>query len=74
MADPRNRVHPHRQKLDGSFDTICLLCLATIANVAVEADLAAFERDHACDQDFLADRELLSLRRLGTDTHASSLA
>jgi hypothetical protein len=54
-----NPEHPHREKFDGSFDTICLLCFATIANVAVESDLAAHEKNHACDRGFLAERGML---------------
>ncbi len=59
MAEIWNPAHPHRQKFDGTFDTICLLCFATIANARVEADLAEHESDHACDQAFLAERGVL---------------
>jgi hypothetical protein len=48
MADLWNPERQHRLKFDGSFDAICLLCFATIANTKAESDLADFERDHSC--------------------------
>ena len=44
---------PHRHNRDGSHDSICILCYATIASVRNEADLAQHERDHICDMVFL---------------------
>jgi hypothetical protein len=56
MADQRNTNHPHRANYDGSFDSICLLCFATIANSRIEAELTTPEMNHTCDRSFLADR------------------
>jgi hypothetical protein len=35
---------PHRRNRDGSFDSICLKCLLTIANERSEADLAKHDK------------------------------
>jgi hypothetical protein len=42
-------VFPHRQNRDGSFDSICLKCLLTVASVRMEAELAAREKNHVCE-------------------------
>ncbi len=44
---------PHRHNKDGSHDSICILCFATIASVQNEADLAQHEQNHICDMVFL---------------------
>jgi hypothetical protein len=44
---------PHRHNRDGSHDSICILCYATIASVRNEADLAQHEQEHICDLIFL---------------------
>jgi hypothetical protein len=38
----------HWRRFDGSFDSICVICRATIANSKDEADLAEYERSHVC--------------------------
>jgi hypothetical protein len=40
---------PHRQNEDGSCDSICPLCFATIASVRDETELVAHERAHVCN-------------------------
>ena len=40
---------PHRLNIDGSHDSICTLCLATVASGRYEPELLAFEQDHSCD-------------------------
>jgi hypothetical protein len=49
-------LYPHRKNRDGSYDSICPSCFATIARSNVEAELAAFDRGHRCDSSFLAER------------------
>jgi hypothetical protein len=39
---------PHRHNPDGTHDSICTRCLATIATVTVETDLALHESGHVC--------------------------
>jgi len=38
----------HWRKFDWSFNSICINCLATIANTKDEADLLEHERNHTC--------------------------
>jgi hypothetical protein len=40
--------HMHWRKFDGSFESICVICRATIANSKDEAELAEYERNHVC--------------------------
>lgn len=39
----------HRQNEDGTFDSICRSCFATIATTKSEHQLDSFERAHVCD-------------------------
>jgi hypothetical protein len=48
MNNLRPESYPHRRKLDGSLDFICLNCLATIAKSSDEAELEAREKEHVC--------------------------
>jgi hypothetical protein len=47
---------PHRRNRDGSFDSICLKCLLTIANARDEADLAKHEKYHVCNPSVLSQQ------------------
>jgi len=49
--------YPHRENKDGSYDSICTACFATIASVRNETELARHERAHVCDQDWCWIRE-----------------
>jgi hypothetical protein len=40
---------PHRHNKDGSFDSICTRCYATVATVAEELELVSYESKHICD-------------------------
>ena len=40
---------PHRRNKDGSFDSICTVCFATVASVEDEWELASYESKHNCD-------------------------
>ena len=44
----------HRSNPDGSFDSICYLCLAIVAARQRELDLEQFERLHVCEPNLLA--------------------
>ena len=46
---------PHRRNRDGTYDSICPACLATVATAQTEAELRARERVHLCDP-VLVDR------------------
>ncbi len=40
---------PHRHNSDGSHDSICTACLATVATVQNELELARHESAHVCE-------------------------
>jgi len=46
-AVPRKFLH--RTNRDGSYDSICPLCVATVATSADEDGLLVHERKHVCD-------------------------
>jgi hypothetical protein len=56
MAHKTTTLFPHRLNRDRSFDSICPVCFATIANEKSEINLAAFDRNHVCDPAVLAGR------------------
>lgn len=41
-------AYPHRRNPDGSFDSICPECFATIARAQSEVELVWHERNHRC--------------------------
>jgi hypothetical protein len=58
------RAHfPHRHNPDGSFDSICIECLQTIATRIEEVDLAQQESVHICDEFSLGKRLYPELHR-----------
>lgn len=55
MAD-RPSLYPHRQNADGSYDSICTTCFATIARSTGEAGLTEGEATHVWGASLLSDR------------------
>ena len=47
---------PHRLNRDGSYDSICLTCFATVANTREVADLDVHDQSHVCDPVVLLQR------------------
>jgi hypothetical protein len=39
---------PHRRNRDGSFDSICGICFATVGSAATERELEPMEMKHVC--------------------------
>jgi len=56
MAEKSSASHPHRMKMDGSSDLICLNCLATVV-AQHEADQP--ELQHVCPPAFSQRRGTL---------------
>ena len=48
--------YPHRKNNNGSFDSICMQCFATISHKKNEAELAEDEKKHVCAQSPLSKR------------------
>jgi hypothetical protein len=49
MLNSRNGTFPHRHNHDGSFDSICRICYATLARSMDEASLQPYESNHQCE-------------------------
>jgi hypothetical protein len=47
---------PHRRNKDGSFDSICLKCFATIASHMTQDELKEFDQTHVCANSLLSQR------------------
>jgi hypothetical protein len=41
--------YAHRPNNDGSYDSICTACFATVASVSDEAELMRHEQSHVCN-------------------------
>ena len=63
MTNVRAEFYPHRRKLDGSFDSICLNCLATIFTSRSETELEEHEKEHVCYK-FVSEDRLMTGGRL----------
>ena len=52
---PRAQIlfYPHRQNRDGSIDSICPRCFATIASAKNVTELHTCEKQHTCDEAFM---------------------
>jgi hypothetical protein len=48
MGSPSTGQFVHRANWDGTFDSICRECVATVATAACESELEEAERDHVC--------------------------
>jgi len=49
MIAPKDSGFAHRANPDGTFDSICCVCFATVATLDTDTDLARVERQHVCD-------------------------
>jgi len=49
MSTQTSPRFPHRHNNDGSHDSICTACLATVARREDENELLEFELSHVCD-------------------------
>lgn len=46
----RISLFPHRQNRDGTYDSICRLCFATVGNGKTEEELEEVEKKHVCER------------------------
>ncbi len=60
MAYSREPFFPHRHNPDGSFDSICLSCLLTIASHKTEDELVAAEKSHVCQNQCFSPSETIA--------------
>jgi hypothetical protein len=52
--------YPHRHNENGTYDSICLKCFATVATTLTEPELAFYDRRHICDPILLTERYLFN--------------
>ncbi|MGD0798624.1 MAG: hypothetical protein ABR910_12965 [Acidobacteriaceae bacterium] len=48
--------YPHRQNPDGSIDSICLRCFATVATAMDVGKLHSYDKVHVCNATSIAHR------------------
>jgi hypothetical protein len=56
LAAPQIILFPHRQNRDGSLDSICITCFATVGSASTDAELSDFDKKHVCDPGQLSDQ------------------
>jgi hypothetical protein len=56
MANDPRKYYPHRQNLDGSIDSICPRCFATVATAMDVRELHSYDKAHVCDATAIAHR------------------
>jgi hypothetical protein len=49
---------PHRRNRDGSYDSICLTCFATVGSAGTQEELVKCEKKHVCKPSRVAERGL----------------
>lgn len=49
MAQPARALFYHRQNKEGSYDSICTVCMTTVATVRNEEGLCPRELVHVCN-------------------------
>jgi hypothetical protein len=64
MADKLISFYPHRINRDGTYDSICLTCFATIASARREEELKEPDRNHVCRPATLSQRAFDRLQPL----------
>jgi hypothetical protein len=48
MATTQDPFFPHRLNEDGSYDSICTRCFATVASARTLEELHARDKEHTC--------------------------
>ena len=56
MAFQMAPFFPHRRNKDGSFNSICLKCFATVASRMTEEELKEQDKKHVCVKSVLSGR------------------
>jgi hypothetical protein len=58
MSILREPFFPHRRNRDGSYDSICLTCLATVGSAGTQEELVQCDKEHVCESSLPVDRGL----------------
>jgi hypothetical protein len=59
MSELREQFFPHRRNRNGSYDSICLTCFATVGSARTQEELVEIDRAHVCESSRVAERGLL---------------
>jgi len=58
MVDSAAALYPHRKKMDGSCNVLCLNCLATISMEQEATGAGGYAPHHVCSPWLVAKREI----------------
>ena len=56
----KSKLLPRKRNKDGSYDSICLTCFATVGGCGPDGQLPDHHKAHVCDSAFLAERGLFT--------------
>jgi hypothetical protein len=65
-----SKLLPRKRNNDGSYDSICLTCFATVGGCGPDGRLPEHDKAHVCDSAFFAERGLFT--RTESDQHPAS--
>jgi hypothetical protein len=74
MANDPRKFYPHRLNPDGSIDSICLRCFATVATAMDVRELHSYDKAHVCDATAIAHRSESNRARRNLPSQAASSA
>jgi hypothetical protein len=57
MIDTAVALYPHRKKMDGSSDALCLNCLATVTEMQHGSEASGYDPTHTCSSWLSAGRD-----------------
>jgi hypothetical protein len=63
VASPERPAFARRENRDGTIDSICRACFATVRTSVWESELELVEKNHACDPDVLERWNRLAARK-----------
>ena len=56
----KSKLFPRKRNKDGSYDSICLTCFATVGGCGPDGEPPQHDQHHICDSAFLAERCLFT--------------
>lgn len=71
MANDPRKFYPHRLNPDGSIDSICLRCFATVATAMDVRELHSYDKAHVCDATAIAHRNQSNRTKRGVTSQAA---
>jgi hypothetical protein len=56
MSQLREPFFPRRRNRDGSYDSICLSCFATVGSAGTQEELVKCDKEHVCEPSRVPER------------------